>query len=318
MKASVSPEKQALIDEAAALGIEVGSKQIDRWRTEKLLPTPTAEGRGRGKGIARTAPPGTVAQLVALAKFLKEERSFDLAAFRLWIDGYDIPIERVRRALREIVPRTADPQKVAEYSTKIADGLHRKKGVSKQVRALSRDGGFYTLFDTMATAAFGGQVSIEQQKQAAREFEAATGLDKARSDTLPGIGPWLSGETTPDFMEAMSLSSEWLTCLDSVTDEQLLQAKTDLLNYEKMIAWAGFAQNLYGDNRFGLGVFTDSFLGQPVTLRGPLLFTGLVLIRSKKPELSEKLRIMADNAEAALTQLSSAVETELNSIRNPG
>jgi len=153
-----SEDKRRLIDEALKRGVHITSKQLDRWRADRLLPTPQAVGRGRGQGVLRESSPRTVEQLVELAHILASDRSLDRAAFRLWIGGYEVPLPRVRKALSKLIPNKSNRSDYATISNLLPDfqeTLIRHASAPQRVRKLAAAGRTNSLLDAMARAATG-------------------------------------------------------------------------------------------------------------------------------------------------------------------
>jgi hypothetical protein len=86
-----APEsRDELIKYAAALDCTVSFAQLARWHRAGLLPRPSQQPLGRGRGTATLYPHGTSAQLVALCQIKEEERRLDRVAFRLWWEGFSV------------------------------------------------------------------------------------------------------------------------------------------------------------------------------------------------------------------------------------
>lgn len=91
---------RVLIKIAADQGHSVTPRQLRRWRAEGLLPCRSVRGRGRGAGVEGSDPPVSADQLLALCRWHKTyPRSADKIAVSLWYDGWEVPTERIRRAI---------------------------------------------------------------------------------------------------------------------------------------------------------------------------------------------------------------------------
>ena len=99
--------------------------QLRRYQGEGLIPRPTQRGLGRGLGTEVLYPPGTTQQLHALRAHLKK-RSFAVARWCLWWDGYAVSEVRVRELMTEALRQWAAT--FEEWSDLDADmfarGLH--------------------------------------------------------------------------------------------------------------------------------------------------------------------------------------------------
>ena len=73
-----------------------------KWRQEDLIPDPLANrpglGRGRGRVEARWLP-AVIEQVEQVYRFRQERFGFDAIAVELWLSGFNVPTERVRRGL---------------------------------------------------------------------------------------------------------------------------------------------------------------------------------------------------------------------------
>lgn len=103
---------------ARAAGFFPSEPQLKAWRRAGLIPRPLDQhGRGRKRGSTTTYPPGTAAQLVALGQLHQRERQLGPLAFRLWWQGFPIPMTAIRQALHQVI----DEVEIA-LSNVIADG----------------------------------------------------------------------------------------------------------------------------------------------------------------------------------------------------
>jgi hypothetical protein len=98
MQQSEETLKQVL-DYARKRGHRPTLPQVRRYQQNGLIPKPRQIGLGRAKGTEVRYPPGTAEQLVAACKAVKS-KSFRLARWRLWWDGWRIDPRRVRSDLR--------------------------------------------------------------------------------------------------------------------------------------------------------------------------------------------------------------------------
>ena len=225
MKASV--EKQALIDEAALNGFEVTSKQIDRWRTDKLLPPPAKASAGRGRGVRRPAPEGSAQQLMRLQYFLSEDRSLHRAAFRLWIEGYLVPLERVRIALRSLVldPKrlmAAMPQEMlAGEVEKYSEHIRTRKKIPDGLRKWPTMGASRHCSQVCCRMGLGRPIDPDDRAALGARFEEYAGLDRARSDHWEGKSPWLTSDAETELDNVAKLLPAMRPQLaDDATDEE--------------------------------------------------------------------------------------------------
>jgi hypothetical protein len=308
MKATqVSEEKRRLIEAAAEKGFKISGKQIDRWRADHLLAPPGTHWRGRGKGVTRPAAPGTEQQLIALCECLERNRSLDGAALRLWLDGHPVPIERLRRALRQFTPNigevaTYTPDRLSTEVEAMGERVIGRKGASARAKAMARSGTLQELANSLISVGLGRSLAEDQARSMASTFEQFAGLDRARSDHWEGQQPWLTGDSTAAMLEAATFIQDIRPELADAPEEELLQARVAFLNWEKLQRFAKLLQTIYGEGVFGFAFLAKSPLGEP-TLDGTL-YLGFIAIARKVPDLIEKTSEMVKNVDAAMEALS--------------
>lgn len=303
-----SPEQQQLIDAASAHGYEVTPKQIDRYRAEQVLPSPGRAGRGRGRGVHRPLGERDAEQLVRLCAYLDEDRSLHRAAFRLWVEDYEVPLARVRRALRCLAP---DPRKIASISDEslatqshaFSEQLLERKRVPSRVKKMIRAGTLQPLINS--TLAMGlNRPRTQDDKTFADTFEKFSGMDRGRVDHWEGKQPWLSDDSSPRVAEIAEIAHDLSPELAVyATDEELLQAKALFIYVEKLGRCVEFLQERHGENAFGLSMLVRSPLGVPRAQEGPVLFLGLLLIARANPSLVENITSMGVMLDQTLRQI---------------
>ncbi len=100
----------------ARAGGGVTRSQVERWLKAGLLPRPRRRGLGRGQGTVSLYPPGAVPLLRRLLALQEETRDIGEWRWQLWLDGYPIDAERLRRQLLVALDRVG-----AEAQTVLAD-----------------------------------------------------------------------------------------------------------------------------------------------------------------------------------------------------
>ena len=83
---------------------EVNHWKLERWHKEDVIPRPTVAHLGHGRGTRSLYPIQTKEQLLAACQLLKETRNFAAIRFRLWQEGYAIPLPMLRESIRQLVP----------------------------------------------------------------------------------------------------------------------------------------------------------------------------------------------------------------------
>lgn len=305
---TVSAEKQALIDAGKAEGFAITSKQIDRWRFEELLPPPVPSGRGRAGGIARVAPEETIPQLIALCKLLKENRSFDHAAFRLWIDNFNVPLSRVRTALKNMA--TVTPANLAAMSPEeraivLADAeleAAQNRTVPKGVRSYARQGKLAPLVDQLVSGTVGDPSawSEAERQSLARGFEAVSGFDKGRVGAPElNVKPWIKGDTSPEIVEALKIARDFPTVVDESSPEQFDRARRVYRSIEPLRQLIRYGNETLG-HCFGLETLLT---GYGAKQHDALRFQSLMLLSNAKPEIEEVMRKIEADAQATLSKI---------------
>ena len=164
-----------------------------------LLPA-TAEQRSLGRhGFETVRRPGVEDQLLALCRFRAQTKSWDRLAILLWLDGWQIKTDRLRRAiLKEIGDPTGLPldlasdeglDKLDEYAQRRGPAFSRRVGLGRVGPAAAANG-------TMAALEIAFGVA-EWDEEAAQAIEHIAGLDRARTDAIGDAEPWLDGPARP-------------------------------------------------------------------------------------------------------------------------
>jgi hypothetical protein len=305
-----SSEKRQLIAEAQSLGLLVSPRQIDRWREAGLIPRPPAVSGGRGAGVTRPTPPGTLRQIELLQKLLAQDRSFNRAALRLWLAEFDISIQRVREALDSVAPASVKAEDLASGMNEFAERLERRGNASTRVRDFARNGQLQALFETFSKVLGGKAVAPEEARAAAGQLEAVIGVDRGRTETLSGVDPWLQADPIETFDMLRELGDSWISCVREATDGQLMQARSDYRQFEKVVTFVEFLEKTRGANSFGFGALTKSPFGTADAEHKCMMFVMILYLSMQKPELTERIGTMADVAEHALNQIQSAMDAQ--------
>jgi len=311
----ISAEKKALIEAAAADGFQVSSKQIDRWRLDKLLPAPQTVGRGKGLGVARVVDASSASQLIALARILRENRSLDQAAFRLWVGGYAIPMERLRLALGRLIQ---EPFRRFKAKTKVRQDdeisafestLVRRKSVPKTVQKKLRKESLVPLLTTIAQlgVAVKPEFTPEHKKRFAHEFEEVSGLARGRTETSnENVKPWLSDDSSDAMFEAMDLAPMLLSVVDDASDDDLENARTKYLEMDKLRVWAAYAKKAYG-HAFGIESVVDGWLCDGSFATNIYQFASLLVLSKAMPEMMPQLDLITQSAGNAVLAIESNI-----------
>jgi hypothetical protein len=313
---SLSAEKRALIDGAAQHGARVTSKQIDRWRLDGVLPKAAPHGRGKGRGVARVSPEATLRQLVALVSILRQNRSLDHAALRLWLGGFSVPITRVRRALASLVARpwktmidrATDRKRLDAEAARFEETILRRKRAPKATKRLARQQKLAPLFSMLLGQTLGSQPPDQERLRSVMGvLEEATGIANARREEPGHTGtPWLKDDITEEVSFAISVSAELGSYVEHASDEQLEQARKAFLNVEKIFAWSQYAKRAYG-HAFGMEALEGSWFDGTGDEAKPLLIAAILLMIAKYPERLPNFEMLGASAGAIVEQIEAAL-----------
>jgi hypothetical protein len=307
---------EALLAQAGAMGARgITPKKVARWRTEDVLPPPISHGRGRGRGVSRSHDDRTLEQLVALDKILKRHRSLDYAAFRLWVRGYDVPPDRVRRALKKLIldavqgAREKTRDDLTEIALSAEEKLAEHRKSPKQARKMAQEGGLAPLLLMMLQLLTGkGALSEEQQAEFARLFAEYASLDKARKGIpelkVPG---WLTHDESPQLREMMRIIPSFFNVHETLTDEELAINRDLFRKYEGFVTLVELYQKAAKDEAaLGMGILTKGPFGASVEELGPFMFTAIAVLRRANPELADKINEITAPVEATLEKIREA------------
>lgn len=308
-----SDEKEKLIRHARERGHRLTSKQIDRWRLERLLPQPGARSAGRGRGVQRPSAEGTAKQLVALCDYLAQDRSLDRAALRLWIDGYPVPLDRVRKSLQRSTP---DPSRLTgiapgDLSKDIDDfcvQLADRKRVSERTREMADDGTLQPLFTKFLSLSSGQVLPEEEAREFGRAFERFSGMDRGRTDHWEGKSPWLTDDpASPVKNLARVLPLIKRDAVANASAAEMHKARDGFLAWEKMVRCTELLEKLHGANVFGFGSLTKPPLGQTPYETNVVMFVGMLAFVRLQPVLVDGVIEMGRTLDASLSILSQQV-----------
>lgn len=188
---------------------DITPSRVHRWVRDQLLPA-TVQRVPRGRhGFA--AEPSTQArkQLLALCAMRSRTKRLDQLAVLMWATGWEIPLARIRRALRTYAPHPVAPPKpperdeaewqLAKMAYKYAPGIQARfgwRGVGREQVAEAVLPIFRRLAGLRARIGERDAVVIEQ----------LTGLTRARHDTVGELDPWLQSAPSQALATATELS----------------------------------------------------------------------------------------------------------------
>src|SRR5215470_16804556 len=96
--------KKDLLKAAKKARFEVSERQLVRWQNSGLLPRPRRRFLGRGRGSEAVYPEGATQRLLAICRIHQsdQEKRLDYVLWRLWWEGHNVDIKRVRQFLRDV------------------------------------------------------------------------------------------------------------------------------------------------------------------------------------------------------------------------
>jgi hypothetical protein len=290
----VLTEKEVL-GRLAEAGFKIPPSRFENWRERGLLPpAETRPGRGRGLGrVANLYPEITIDQVKQIVAL--RQQNFDLGeiGWRLWLAGhavgrdcwfdvfatgaaeFDVVASAFRDALNsdndDAIQELVDQAYRAETSHSLFRQVRKALGpdrlssivlhimnmalgeftaVSTQAERLTRDE------EEMSVTAQMQDPRIKERQADLRAMDVALGLGHARSDTVNGVGPIISGDYSVILRDTFApLASTTLTeFLKQVDPERLRTVTRDFSALTQSIAVASekFSKTLAKD-AFGLG-----------------------------------------------------------------
>ena len=176
---------------AETCGETVTSRQLELWRYRGLLPRPVRQPGGGGRWVY---PPGTREQLRRLLYWRERAGNLELIRIGLWIDGFAIELEGVRRALasfvdawasmlaRERPSETHDPLETIDVLARKLAGMRSRAPVPHVVRMTLEER--RRAYGYMLAVMFNFQTEIERRSGDAWLVERMIGLRSGRGGGL--------------------------------------------------------------------------------------------------------------------------------------
>jgi hypothetical protein len=211
--------RDELISLCASAGYAVTPRQLERWRKADLLPRPRREHLGKGKGTRSRYPEGTAPQLLALCELHFSGgpgRRLDELRVALWLKGFSIPLAPLKRSLIALVEplktdweaikgkgSDSDRFDVAEKAARLIANAQIRRGTSlAQVRRHLPDARdiqscftylFQLLQGEVPLFAGSGLEAEHGERTPGEILELGLGLEAARTVSVAGAPPWLTG-----------------------------------------------------------------------------------------------------------------------------
>lgn len=272
---------------------EVTASRVHAWVSARLIPR-TSERTSLGSpGFSSRLREGVSSQLIALARHRRLTANRYTLALLLWLDGWEVPRDLVRKALLSVVPGRT----LTDASDRALDRLdrHVSSTAARLIRRF-RPGKRRAQVAGDAAAALLPAVhgAYEPDDKAARHVERIASLDRGRTDRLAGAQPWLGGSarTVWRFMTREAHPSRVRQYVRDLPDDQLdrtrLHAK--YLVYEL----PAFARAL--EVRFGVG-FAGLRALALLTTRHAAIPAAVAVVVDRFPSLSRRLDLLIEGLE---------------------
>jgi hypothetical protein len=288
-------EREVLTGLAAA-GFPMPSTRLENWRERGLIvPWGSRQGRGTGNGrVAHRYSRGTVRQAIEVARLRQQNLDLDEIGWRLWLAGrpvgrrcwFDVfeaaakEFDEAASVVGDIVisdnleadpiGELADDAYCADTSGPIFRQIRKSLGpdrlpaillhvanmamgkftsISTQIEKLSRD-------DDASVSAQMEDPRIKERQADLRAMDVALGFVHARSDTVAGVGPIISGDYSPILRETFApLADTTLRKFLKEVDPERLRAVTRGLSalVQEIATASQEFDNALAKDAFGVG-----------------------------------------------------------------
>jgi hypothetical protein len=307
-----------------------------------VVPCGPRKGLGQGKGRrTHLYPDGTVEQAIEIARLLRENLDLDEIGWRLWLAGrpvgrkcwFDVFQAVAREYDGEVAPtfrealnsdnldedpirELADQAQRADTSDPILRQIRKSLGSDRlptvMLHVANMAVGEFTTISTQTERlrdekeiAVSTQLQdprIKERQADLRAMDIALGLVHARSDTVNGAGPLISGDYSSILRETFAPLADTTLCefLKAVDPERLRTVTRDFSAFTQSIAVASaeFDKALAKD-AFGLG--RAALMARSDRKRQALLGLIWTLVQERSAEKFHDLGVMARSFnEAAL------------------
>jgi hypothetical protein len=286
-----APAYRELARIAAEAGYpEVTASRVHGWATARLLPR-TAERVSRGStGFSSELRPGVADQVIALAKHRRLTANRHTLAVLLWLDGWDVPRELVRRALLSVIPRRT----LSDASEQALDRLDRiAAAVAPLLVQRFRPGrrGARVASDAASALVPAVHGAYEPDEDAAGNLELIAGLDRGRTDALQGAAPWLRGPARAPwrFMSRQAHPSRVRHYIRRLPSEELDRTR----RHARYLAYELPAFARAFEVRFGAGFAGLRALAM-LTTRNAEIPAAVAVVVDRFPSLSGRLDLLIE------------------------
>lgn len=110
------------------VGGGITSRQIRRWREAGIIPY-RVKGQGRGQGHIAVYPERATAQVAEIKRLLDAHLGLDQVTLRLWMDGFDVETEAIRRDVQASLEKYERKfaEEIESTGERIDNAAHRSR-----------------------------------------------------------------------------------------------------------------------------------------------------------------------------------------------
>lgn len=270
-------DRSALLSAAERAGYSISDRMLAAFRAQGLVAHPRRAGY-RGRAPVWLYPPGTDQQLICLLRYRVLTKDQDVLRVLLWLDGFRVPTDDVRRALIDHIHRTGESieQAIGTEAGRLgldpAEGIARSHAVDELARKIAAKRGSSSLprFGRVrareradAVALLFRAISlgepVEGTPRQGDAVERTLGVaPNGRRHSIADAQPWLTGPVE-DLLGAADLVGlpRLLDAVTNSTDSELETArKTVIALFRYLPLAARMIDVLSGrDNYTGLAAF---------------------------------------------------------------
>jgi hypothetical protein len=252
----------------------VTKSELARWHRAGLLPRPQRYSLGRGRGMVSVYPTGTADQLLVLCLIHRSEKRLPYVAWRLWWEGYPVPIPSIRQFLEgaraqwqqgieEIRQLQEHPEQLSKQLDRLAVLRFSRRTLARARKRVGRKHfpTFVGVLLSVASGTFEGYaINPETGIDERCIVETGFGLQRARTNRLVDAGPWLTGDTGEVLKELSSrlcqhpLGEDLITVSEAELTNAREEVRCFLSAFESM---SRTLDRMFSRGAFGFSVFAD-------------------------------------------------------------
>ncbi|MBY0612136.1 MAG: hypothetical protein K2P80_08120 [Beijerinckiaceae bacterium] len=261
------------------LSVVCTKTKIARWQTQGLIPQPSRQGMGRGKGRSIALYPAiTVEQIRCIDVLLGQKRDANFVGWQLWLRGYQVDDIYWRQPFKQASEHwrvgkghlisvydddSFDSDPVAELTSSLFDAEVDSSFFRRTRKRIGRERfqNFLTVIFTIAIGIYESYRSSEEDKfknELIKTLDAGLGLTDARTQYV-GILKSLINFDYRDILENISSVINKFDFEKAVLNENLINFARDdfFLLVDIFNKSASISQILIGKIGFGLKVASE-------------------------------------------------------------